>query len=81
MFSDMYMECESRDIVSCGQRPCEEEANCEGDTNPTSAPGDCTPEDQWIDCSQTGASKMDLQPSAFDPLILSQKEPIVCENH
>ena len=54
VFSDMYMECEPHDIVSCGQRPCEEEANCEGDTGPTSGPGDCTPEDQWIDCHQTG---------------------------
>ena len=54
VFSDLYMECEARDTVSCGQRPCEEEANCGGDTSPTNEPGDCTPEDQWIDCSQTG---------------------------
>lgn len=70
VFSDMYMECEPRDMVSCGQRPCEEAANCEGDTNPTADPGDCTPEDQWIDCSQTGEHNMNVQPSDFDPPIL-----------
>ena len=77
VFSDMYMECEPRDIVTCGQRPCEEEANCEGDTNPTADPGDCTPEDQWIDCSQTGeddfTSAFDLRhplPSLSTPLSL-----------
>ena len=48
VFSDMYMECQPLGQVECGARPCLEEEHCGGDK------GDCTPPDQWIDCSQTG---------------------------
>jgi len=54
-FDIAYAWCTFPYDVDCGDRPCEDENHCPDPRTTTTPEPPCTPEDQILDCSETGA--------------------------
>jgi len=60
VYDELYFMCRDKSEVDCGERPCNDPSHCEEHTT-TTEHGDCTPPEQWINCTGAG-----LYPDPFN---------------